>query len=137
MRLADVRRTNIVEDIIFSIFSVANLRTTHIRYNIDCKMAIKYGGLLLLLSKLAKNVLAVRMIRVTHFDDRSLCTSTEEDILFMIQAVTRSSKALKKLLHFTKTTFIDTPGRLPDELHVYSFEQDRYGFPTIWLFIHN
>lgn len=81
----DVRITDILENMMFSNFMVANSRATYRRHNTGREMMINHQGVLPRFLELDDDALAAKTFDITHIADPCLYFYFEEDILFMSQ----------------------------------------------------
>lgn len=114
--------SDILKDIASSNFLPAYSKAIHIRYVTVAKMLLKSQGVLLLSGKLEKDALVANTFGITHLDDSRLYTSSEEDILFMIQAANAFVKNDHKLVTFLVNFFYRKSKGIMDELQVRFFE---------------
>lgn len=83
--LIDMPVLNIINYMISLIFLATSSKSTYARYIPATKVIIKKDGTLPLLVSLSIQAPVLKMQGITHFDDSSLHTFTEDGILVMVQ----------------------------------------------------
>lgn len=83
-RIIDVCKTDMMEDIMISIFLDAGSRETYIRHVRTGRMMINHESMFLFLWKLTKDAPAAEIVVIIHLDDPSVYKSPEKDILLIM-----------------------------------------------------
>lgn len=84
VRLVDMRKMKIIDDMVSSNFLDARSRTPYVRYIRVGKNITEIIDVLPLLKNLCKDSAAARTLGITHLDDLSIYISSEENIVLMI-----------------------------------------------------
>lgn len=130
-----VRISDMVEDMMFSNVSAANSTAPYVRYITVVKMVINYRGELPPYERLGNEVSAAKTLGISHFDDRSLYVSSQENIILIVLVAHAFDKSEHRRVSIHVSSFCRLVRVLVNELHARQLQKDEKKFLFFALFL--